>query len=250
MRTSTSAVPSTKATVQPAPRERAGERGIVGHVAGGRPIAARRQQPRALDGGHLPVGQDAAAGRVRVRRPVAIDERGEHRRVQQPLAGRTAVEARARRDEVRRAERTGERSRQARPRARVGVERHDDVARGRLEPLLQRPRLAHPPGRQLGPGHHAGPVRLRHVGRPVARAVVDHQNLEDIGIVRQPGQARREPPLLVPRRDDDAHATPGAAGGERRPAAPAASEPRDDDGGRCSLDDGRQHPARVAHGMR
>jgi hypothetical protein len=64
--------------------------------------------------------------------------------MQQALTGGPAVEARAGADEVGVFERSGEGSGQAAPGIRVGVEADDDVAARGLEPLLKRPRLAHP----------------------------------------------------------------------------------------------------------
>ena len=217
--------------------------GVVGHVAAGRAVAAGRQQLLAAHGGALAVDhQPRRRGRGgRIGGAEAVDERGEHRGVQQPLAGAVADEARAGRDEVGRLQRTGQRAHQAGPRARVGVQRDHDVAAGRLEPLLQGPRLADPARRRLAPRDHRRAERRGQRRRCVPRAVVDHDHLGDARIALQPLQARAQPPLLVARgdHDRDARARRDRRGGERRPAVAAARQPRQRDRTRERLDEGQ-----------
>ena len=88
MSTSTQVAAVAEGDRPPVGSERPGERRVVGHVAGRRPVAARGEQPPALDRRALAVG-DHAVGRgdvtIGVRRAEAVDERREHRRVQEPL---------------------------------------------------------------------------------------------------------------------------------------------------------------------
>ena len=127
------------------------------------PAAARSRPRRAAAGARPPcTGRWRSRGRARdvalgVRRAEAVDERGEHRRVQEPLARsarrRSAAPAVAKVGVV-----PSSRAAIARAspgRGRVSASSDDDhVARRRLEPLLQRPRLADPAGRRLGARDH------------------------------------------------------------------------------------------------
>jgi hypothetical protein len=95
----------------------------------------------------------------------------------------------------------------------IGVDVDEDVAGGRARETLAGPRLPEPALRQraVAAGDEADPgVALRvgadDVGRGVARAVVEHEDLEVVDAVRgeQGGQAGADPQLLVARRHEDA----------------------------------------------
>jgi hypothetical protein len=152
------------------------------------------------------------------------------------------LEPRARGHEVRIVERGGQRAGEPRPRPRVGVERDDDRAARRLEPLLQRPRLPDPARARLNCDHPRA-VRPRDVRGAVARAVVGHDHLEHVRIARQAREAGPDPRRLVARRDH--HRDPPLSTGRRSqwgPPAPPAGEPRDRDPGGRGLGEREQHP--------
>ena len=170
--------------------------------------------------------------------------------MQQPLARPVADEARAGGDEVRAvAQRPGERAGEPGARPRVRVERDHHVAGRRLEPLLQRPRLADPAGRELAARDDAGAVCARHARRGVGRAVVDDDHLVDVGVAGQPGEAGRETGLLVARRDHDADAPVRAPRDERRAAPATAREAREDHGRGAGLGDMDEHGSSLPHGV-
>jgi hypothetical protein len=125
---------------------------------------------------------------------------------------------------------------QAAARPRVSVERDHDVAARRLEALLERPRLADPAGREGAARDDLRGARACDLRRPVARAVVDDDRLEDVGVAAQRLQARPDPRRLVARRDDDAGRSGRRTGdGQGRHPAAAARQPDGHGGGSREL---------------
>ena len=125
-----------------------------------------------------------------------------------------------------------ERRRQAGRRAGVGIEEHHPRRVDGVEPLLQRPRLARPTGRQRPTGDDPGTRRRGDGRRRVGRLVVDHDHLVDSRGTDHSVQQRPEAGRLVARRDHDGQAL-------RAPAAAARPAAGDERLGRRGADDRR-----------
>ena len=112
----------------------------------------------------------------------------------------------------------------------VSVEGHHPVRGHRLQPLLQRPRLAHPTGRQRPSGHHSGPGAPGHGRSGIGRLVVDHHHLVHLGIGGHRRQQRPDAALLVTGRHDHGHGAVKRAGTGlqgRRPPGPGQQPQHD-----------------------
>ena len=209
---------------EPGRRQRPDEGDILDGVVGDRPETAGVEQRVAADSHALAVGQQPTdrPGAGRAGHGAAVDERRQQRRVQPSGQRGGALEAAGDGEHV---EPVGDGpgdqgARQRRRRPGVGIEQHDPLPAGRLEPLLQRPRLADPSGGQRAPGQHGRTTTAGQRRRPVARLVVDDDHLGDARRPDDGRQQRADPRRLVPRRDDDADPRPDVA---RRPHRRAAA---------------------------
>jgi hypothetical protein len=109
----------------------------------------------------------------------------------------------------------------------VGVDEEQQLAARAKTPLMQRPRLAEPPGRRLLAGDDDEPRVLGGEARQdraggVGGAIVDDDHLElRIRLRQHPPHRPLDHPLLIPRRHDDRH--------EREPSRHPRLQPRDEE---------------------
>ena len=160
--------------------ERPCQRDVLDHLAAdGLHRAGGTETPtlerRALAVGHHAVG----CARWCAGRTEAVDERGEHRRVQEPTSGRRAVEAPGDTQEVEPVARRPRHERRREPwvGSGVGVEGDHPLRRCRRNALLERPGLAGPAVGKCGTAEHGRSRPSCDVRGAVARLVVDDDHL-------------------------------------------------------------------------
>ena len=209
-----------------------GQRHVLHHLTGHRRHAADGEQfgtpeRHALPVGELPMRRHPA--RV-ARRAEAVDERGEHRRVQPAHTGCRALEPPADADGV---EPVGNGAGHERPgqfgrRTGVGVEGDHPLADRGLDPLLQCPRLTRPPGGQRRTGDHPRPGRSGERSGAVAALVVDHHHLCHTGCRTKGVEHRADARRFVAGRHDDRDGGIGRAtvdAGDRLQRRPPVGRP-------------------------
>ena len=222
MRTVSSSLPSSIATDQPRARIRAtATSSTTARWTGAIPPTASRRpgERHALAVGHGPVGPALRRRAGRTGRRAWSASRGAASAPGVGHSKRPPTVSRSKRSAAPRAT-----SAVGRPRigASVRIERDHPLRRGRLDALLQRPRLSRPALRQARPARPA----LRRLGNRrggVGGLVVDHDHLGDPG---GPDDASSSGPIrrLVSRRDHDGDGWIGVMDGRTAGATRAACE--------------------------